>query len=705
MKYRADIDGMRAMAVVSVMCYHLSNRVLPGGYIGVDVFFAISGFVVCASLAASEKPTLRGFIGEFYSRRLARIIPAVVVMLLATSVVATLFIPDAWLSSLSDRTARFAFVGLSNWVLASNTDTYFAPRAESNPYTHTWSLGVEEQFYLIFPIICFLWVRSQWTQRPRNALVATSILALIGVISLVGSRWATHANPNAAFYSIQFRFWELAAGALLYQSTAARPVSSSSLLSTLARVGPWLGLAVVGLGFVFTDATRFPYPWAGAAVIGTLLLIGGATADISHPVRRVFASRVPVWIGKRSYSLYLWHWPVYVLLRWTAGLVGVWMVVAVLATILLASASYSWVELPLRHNATIQRYPTFLRIAGFLAMTAVGWRFADGLLWRHNSVGLSIVARNARDWYAGPQMPFGSHQDRPCEVTLDYGSLSGGSVIFYHPTRCRGIALDSTRHFTAFGDSHATAYLPAFEQLAAESGMAVTVYTFPGCPYLDLIAPMTDGKPPGCVGFSRAASQRVLATARRGDVVFLASLRQRRFAEESTSSDSLVDLELALSPESMDRTRRATKEASAWLQPFAEQGIDIIFEAPEPLFRSPPFRCSDWFNSGNPICRGGFSQPRRYLETLRAPIVAAMNEIAGDVPGVRVWDPFPLLCPGEICPAFSEGRPLFFDFDHLTAYGNSLLYPSLKAAVMATMDRKKEVRAEVRQPSESRPPG
>jgi peptidoglycan/LPS O-acetylase OafA/YrhL len=215
-------------------------------------------------LAASERQTLRGFIGEFYSRRLARIIPAVVVMLLAASVVATLFIPNAWLSSLSNRTARFAFVGLSNWVLASNTDTYFAPRAESNPYTHTWSLGVEEQFYLIFPIICFLWVRSQWTRRPRDTHAATLVLALIGVVSLVRSRWATHAQPNAAFYSIQFRFWELAAGGPLYQSTAATPMSGSSLRSTLASVRPWLGLAGVGLGFAFTDATMFPYRWASA---------------------------------------------------------------------------------------------------------------------------------------------------------------------------------------------------------------------------------------------------------------------------------------------------------------------------------------------------------------------------------------------------------------------------------------------------------
>jgi peptidoglycan/LPS O-acetylase OafA/YrhL len=231
---------MRAMAVVSVMCYHLSNRVLPGGYIGVDVFFAISGFVVCASLAASEKPTLRGFIGEFYSRRLARIIPAVVVMLLATSVVATLFIPDAWLSSLSDRTARFAFVGLSNWVLASNTDTYFAPRAESNPYTHTWSLGVEEQFYFAAPLLMLLVHRV----LPKRAGL---LFALIAVISFAGALAMNARNPTFAFYLAPFRAWELALGALV--SVEFLPVPESVFWrNACGASGLLLLLGVIVLG-------------------------------------------------------------------------------------------------------------------------------------------------------------------------------------------------------------------------------------------------------------------------------------------------------------------------------------------------------------------------------------------------------------------------------------------------------------------------
>src|SRR5581483_3649768 len=123
---------------------------------------------------------------------------------------------------------------------------------------------------------------------------------------------------------------------------------------------------------------------------------------------------------------------------------------------------------------------------------------------------------------------------------------------------------------------------------------------------------------------------------------------------------------------------RAGKEAPLWLRPLTEKGIQVIFEAPKPVFSSPPFRCSDWFNSMNPICKGGLAQPRTYLERLRAPILTAMNKIVAEENGIQIWDPFPTLCPGEVCGVWHQGRPLFFDGDHLSAYGNFRLYPSFK---------------------------
>ncbi len=210
---------------------------------GVDVFFVISGFVVCASLAASERTRLSGFVAEFYARRLARIIPALVVMLAVASVVSTLFVPKAWVSRLNDQTARYAYFGLSNVLLMTDTNRdVAASRAELNPYAHTWSLGVEEQFYLLFPLACFFWVRATSAAHHRGRLAMVALLGSAAGLSFAGSRWATEAHPIAAFYSIAFRFWELAAGALLFQLTASRPAAVAENSPAWRRPWPWVGL-------------------------------------------------------------------------------------------------------------------------------------------------------------------------------------------------------------------------------------------------------------------------------------------------------------------------------------------------------------------------------------------------------------------------------------------------------------------------------
>ncbi len=238
--YRADIDGLRAVAVLSVMLYHLSAHWLPGGFVGVDIFFVISGFVVSASLTHAPSDRFHRFVAFFYARRLLRIGPALVLVLLTSVLAASLFIPRAWLSEFNERTALYAFFGLSNWVLQTNADTYFAPRAEFNPYTHTWSLGVEEQFYLAFPFLFFAWVKLRDSKRGRVA--ATAALALLGAASLAACVWATKQMPAAAFYGIAFRFWELAVGVLLFQLTASNSNAEApdrrNVSLWLARAGP-----------------------------------------------------------------------------------------------------------------------------------------------------------------------------------------------------------------------------------------------------------------------------------------------------------------------------------------------------------------------------------------------------------------------------------------------------------------------------------
>lgn len=690
--YRADIDGLRAVAVLSVMLYHLSARWLPGGFVGVDVFFVISGFVVSASLTHAPRDGFHHFVAFFYARRLLRIGPALVLVLLASVLAASLFIPRAWLSEFNERTALYAFFGLSNWVLQSNADTYFAPRAEFNPYTHTWSLGVEEQFYVAFPFLFFAWVKLR--ERPSGRRTATTALALLGTASLAACVWATKHQPAAAFYGIAFRFWELAVGVLLFQLTAGAgnttAPDSRRVLRLLAAAAPWLGAAVIATSFALVDATAFPWFWALPPVLGAAAIIGGCNASTAHPVRRLLAHPVAVWIGKRSYSLYLWHWPVLVLLRWTTGLDDPGTRTAALViSFTLATLAYRWVELPVRHHRGLARLSPAARIALLLAMIVLAWAIARVMLVQQRYLSLSTVARNADDWYVTSRMPQqllppGS-STRHCEVSIKYRALAGGQIISFEPAGCPATIGPATGRLSVIGDSHATAYLPLFDQLSAELGIKVHVYTYPGCAFVDLRMPMNIGRGPGCVDFTRKAVAEVAREAGRGDLLFLASLRQPRFSDQWAAFDEREVLAVAQGDTFRQWTREARDEAPALLQPVLSAGVKILFDAPKPVFLSPTFRCADWFNRSNPVCRGGLEQPRSVLENLRAPVLASINSVAGGNPAISVWDSFPLLCPEPTCHALRAQRPLFFDGDHLSAYGNAQLYPAFRDTITALM--------------------
>lgn len=430
---------------------------------------------------------------------------------------------------------------------------------------------------------------------------------------------------------------------------------------------------------VLVDPSRFPFPWALPVVGGTLLLLGGVHASRSHPLRQWLAKDAAVWIGKRSYSLYLWHWPIFVPMRWTSGLETLLeQVIATTATFLVASASYRMVELPLRHNARIQSFRPALRIAGFLVVVLVGRAAVQRLFWRADSIRLSVVSRQKTDWYAESRMPYPDSVRRVCSVNIEVAGFHGGSTTTFQPQRCGRPARGRT--LAVIGDSHARMFFPMLEELSAEEGVLVKVYLFPGCPFLPLSVPMSEWEPASCAEFMQVASRQVQATVTAGDMVFLPSLRLRRFGDqwgpfEGMDFDSLSD-----GSEARRRREKSVKEAVSWLSPFADRGIAMLFSAPTPMFKSPAFRCSDWFNAGNPVCRAGSTQPRGYLEHLRAPIVEAMEQLTRSVPGLSIWDPFPILCPTETCAAVRDGRPLFFDGDHLTGYGNLVLFPSFKAA-------------------------
>lgn len=674
MTHFPQIDGLRAVAVLAVIVFHAKPGWLPGGFAGVDIFFAISGFVVTAALAQHREQTLGSFIAGFYHRRLTRILPALLVVLLATSLVWVLLVPRAWLSQQAERVGLFAFAGLSNWALADQSDAYFAPRAEFNPFTHTWSLGVEEQFYLIAPWLIFLGLRARQ--------LALTTMALLSGLSLAGALVLAAMQSPQAFYSIASRFWELAAGALWYfalwhgKTAPVQPFPDAAL-----RVWQLAALALLGATLWLVSAGPLPSLWAMGAVGGSLLAIGTPRTAGSR-FTTVLSSPWLRWIGLRSYSLYLWHWPIFVLMRWTVGLgTAKQIVLSIAATFIAAEVSYRWVERPLRVSARWHRAPAFVTIASFVCASAIAFLAAQEMFARRGEWSLSTVERHRIDWYALPVDPTLPAAPDCTGGELRYRPLGGQTLIEHLP--CGKLQGPWRGQVFVLGDSHATSFLPIFNRLARDESVRVVVYPNAGCPYVPLYAPMGWSTGTRCVDLPRAALQDLYASAKPGDVVVLASLRLPRFADQWGGGDPAAVWAAHFSEAHAKLRDEAVADADAWIRPLLDRGLRVVITAPLPIFRSPAYRCADRWTKRNPVCKAGTSESRQRELEYRAPVMAAMTKVVANQHSDRisVFDPFNALCPGELCHAIQpeDKRPLFHDGDHLSRWGNQVVYPAFRA--------------------------
>jgi Predicted acyltransferases len=678
--YFPYIDGLRAIAVLSVLAYHLHSAWLPGGFAGVDVFFVISGFVVSASVGRHPRGAPHRFFLYFLSRRIQRIAPALLACLLVTCLAATLFIPDAWLSENSQETGRYAFFGFSNLILSLNANSYFSPISEYNPYTHTWSLGVEEQFYLLFPLLFWAWTLGG---RWRQGAVALTTVALVGSLA-----YAVHVQPAAplhAFYLLPARLWELASGVLLYQLMALGGQRFDHEATGPHRA--WrtvlglIGLGLVAFALVSAKTERFPIPDAFAAVAGTLLLLGGLHQQpAASPLVRLLTLRPIRAIGAISYSLYLWHWPVVVLFRWTVGLDRLsHQLVAIALSLGLATLSWRFVENPVRRSAKIRNLPRLAVVVGGLVALYAGTQAFRGIDHKQPVWSLTTVARHAGDWY--PTRLSGKQTPPPCGVGAPAVAPVGEGVrISYVRADCAKPV--SAPAVFAIGDSHAMAFGAMFADYVRDTGAAVTLYNNAGCPLLSFQAGSEDTA--RCQASMQAVLADVLPRLKAGDVVFLPSLRMPRLVDQWVRYPHAAVVSAWLSADATSTRAKAVVKGREVLARLAGTGASVVIEAPNLLLNAPLYRCADPWTQTNPICAGGADVDRAEMQSLRAPMLNAIRDSISGIPHSGVFDPFPVMCPeGATCGGYRDGKPLFFDGDHVSAFGGRVLLAPFTSAMRA----------------------
>ena len=658
--YVAGIDGLRAIAVLAVIIYHAEFfPFLPGGFTGVDVFFVISGYVISKSLSKKSSLRFSSYLSEFYRRRMVRILPALVVCLIVTMIASTLFIPSSWLSSTNSQTGLAAFFGFSNFALVWHTDGYFSPRVEFNPFLHTWSLAVEEQFYLLFPLLFYIWLKLD-KKGSVYGYLSRGLLLGLAILSLACAYFETVSNHDRAFYLLPSRFWELAAGALLFKLHPNNLcVSISKRISGIFLVS---GVFLLGIGFVYSTQDSFPFPWAIIPVFGTMLLISGVAnvSDRLSIIHKLLQSSLMTYIGRISYSLYLWHWPVSALFRWTIGFDRLeYNAIYLMVVFLLAAASYHFVESPIRTNEYFLKQENWKLILGGLAVVCASYSIANYIDKSHSTITLSVT-KDQYTWY-----PYQYASKEPSDVSA-YADLVG-------------------RKLFVIGDSHAAAYRTMLKEVSSQLGIEVFIYEQGGCSMAGLLAPMSQKD--DCQAFYNRTLTEVKNVAKPNDIIFFASLRMPELSDQFEVIDEAAVVAKFNSEKASENRQIALEEASQLIETFNVQGVHVLIDAPKPVLKSPPYRCSDWFNKMNPICSSGLLINREFLLKLRQPVMDSLKILGSRYQNLSVWDPFFVLCKNENCSAYDGSKPLFFDGDHLSAHGNRILTPSFENKILGIWRR------------------
>lgn len=455
-EYRPDIDGLRAIAVLAVVLFHAGVTGFGGGYVGVDVFFVISGFLITQILRRDINAG-RIDIVEFYERRIRRIVPALLVFFAFTSVVGyAILMPDDLVELAKETLASLLFV--SNVKFWRGADYWFSG---IRPLLHTWSLSIEEQFYLFFPLLlAFLAKRGVGTCRAA--------LLLLWILSLAISVAGVNQAPSAAFFLLPSRIWELTTGAILALDFVPR------LRSVRNRdVAAAIGLVMIVVPcLTYTDRTPFPGLPALVPCLGTALLLQ-AGRETSNVVSRFLSKRLLVGIGLISYSLYLYHYPVFLFAKELAGnetLSLYWASGAIFASFLLAVLSWRFVEQPFRNRRGVKRPALFVGTvlgSAVISLASLGIIFASGLPMRFTLEQQSTIAAKGD---INPRF-------QEC-IKLPL------TVLFSDP-RCKiGNESAVDDNFVVLGDSHAAAIASAIVPLAIRGGVRGTIVGFGSCPPL-----------------------------------------------------------------------------------------------------------------------------------------------------------------------------------------------------------------------------
>lgn len=660
-KYRPDIDGLRAIAVLSVILFHAFPSFLRGGFIGVDIFFVISGFLITSIIFKSLNNKTFSFV-DFYSRRIKRIFPALALILAATYVMGWLTLTAEEFSQLGKHIISGA-VFVSNFALW-NESGYFDSSAQLKPLLHLWSLGIEEQFYIVMPLAIFIF--SHFRANPAALLTCAAIASFALNIKLIDY------DPIATFYSPLTRFWELLAGSLLawftiYKDTPISATTWATLASQqkhLRNLLSFIGLALLTFGLLhIKKGANFPGTKALIPVIGAaLIILAGPMAWIN---KNLLSAKTMVWIGLISFPLYLWHWPLFSLLRINEGEPSTLLIAAaLLLSIALAWVTYRYLELPIR-NSSSERLKVVTLSSVMVVAAAVGGvtYMAGGLPERQ--------ANKALESYANSIARLDVKHHAECFDVLHAYKKEGD---WY----CHVGDAKPKQDIFAFGDSHAYSLLPAFEKLAAEHSLSIAFSSASGCPPLLGIQSMRgelDIEKHNC----QALNERIFSYIKSEQISTVVLVGRWSYYGGGTTklgSYNLIAKDPTTQPTLAQSAQNLQWAIDNTVKRYREIGVNVYLVEDNPQQLKNP----------KEVLRTGKGREHAY-DALSVSKAEHLKHSAFSVKAIRetpatVINFDSILCQEAICPLTREGKFWYFDNNHLSTSGALAVYPAIESSLV-----------------------